>query len=68
MRKIISHIFLILFLTSPLYAATYYAEPKGSIDHDTINDGNLLALDFDDTDTPGWVKVTVRGYYLGDVN
>ncbi len=39
MRKIISHIFLILFLTSPLYAATYYAEPKGSIDLDDNTSG-----------------------------
>jgi hypothetical protein len=34
----------------------------------TIENGHLLVLDFDDTDTPGQVKVTIYGYYAADVN
>lgn len=34
----------------------------------TIENGHLLVLDFDDTDTPGQVKVTIFGYYAADVN
>lgn len=39
-----------------------------SIDNANIDDGNMIILDFDDTDDPGVVKITIRGYYLGDVN
>lgn len=34
----------------------------------TIENGHLLVLDFDDTDTPGQVKITIYGYYNADVN
>jgi hypothetical protein len=34
----------------------------------TIENGHLLVLDFDDTDTPGQVKIVVYGYYNADVN
>jgi hypothetical protein len=34
----------------------------------TIENGHLLVLDFDDTDTPGQVKITIYGYYAADVN
>jgi hypothetical protein len=34
----------------------------------TIENGHLLVLDFDDTDVPGQVKLTVYGYFSADVN
>jgi hypothetical protein len=34
----------------------------------TIENGHLLVLDFDDTDTPTYVKITIYGYYAADVN
>jgi len=34
----------------------------------TIENGHLLYLDFDDTDTPAMVKLTIYGYYNADVN
>jgi len=45
----------------------YYASDT-SITGPTIENGHLLALDFDDTDTPTYVKVTIYGYYNADVN
>ena len=34
----------------------------------TIEDGHRLVLDFDDTDTPGQVHITIYGYFNADVN
>ena len=34
----------------------------------TIENGHLLYLDFDDTDAPAMVKITIYGYYNADVN
>jgi hypothetical protein len=34
----------------------------------TIENGHILALDFDDVDTPTYVKLTIYGYYNGAVN
>lgn len=34
----------------------------------TITNGRMLVLDFDDTDTPGQVKIVIYGYYNADVN
>lgn len=34
----------------------------------TIANGSLLWLDFDDVDTPTYVKMTIYGYYDADVN
>jgi hypothetical protein len=34
----------------------------------TIENGHMLALDFDDTDAPTYVKFTIYGYYSADVN
>jgi hypothetical protein len=34
----------------------------------TIANGSLLWLDFDDTDTPTYVKITIYGYYDANVN
>jgi hypothetical protein len=45
----------------------YYAS-DATITAATIEDGHRIWLDFDDTDTPGWVEVTIYGYCLGDVN
>lgn len=40
----------------------YYASDT-TITDSTISTGNILWLDFDDTDTPTWVKLTIYGYY-----
>lgn len=34
----------------------------------TIENGHLIYLDFDDTDAPAMVKLTIYGYYNADVN
>lgn len=34
----------------------------------TIANGRMLVLDFDDTDTPTYVKLTIYGYLAADVN
>lgn len=34
----------------------------------TIANGSLIWLDFDDTDTPTYVKITIYGYYDANVN
>ena len=34
----------------------------------TIENGHVLLLDFDDTDSPTYVKITIYGYYAADVN
>lgn len=34
----------------------------------TIETGHRLLLDFDNTDAPTWVKITIYGYYAADVN
>ena len=33
-----------------------------------IENGHLLYLDFDDTDAPAMVKITIYGYYDSNVN
>lgn len=45
----------------------YYAS-DATISNPTIETGHLLWLDFDDTDDPTWVKITIYGYYNADVN
>jgi len=34
----------------------------------TITAGSLILLDFDDTDDPGWVKFSIMGYLIADVD
>ena len=34
----------------------------------TITNGSIIWLDFDDTDTPTWVSMSICGYYNADVN
>ena len=34
----------------------------------TIENGHTLFVDFDDTDDPGWVKISIIGYLDGDVD
>lgn len=45
----------------------YYATDS-TITAATIEDGHILYLDFDDTDTPAKVIIAIKGYYNGDVN
>ena len=45
-----------------------YTADDGTITAATIEDGHRLLIDFDDTDDPGQVKLTIVGYYNGDVN
>ena len=45
----------------------YYASDT-TITAATIENGHLIYLDFDDTDSPAMVKITILGYYSADVN
>jgi hypothetical protein len=45
----------------------YYASDT-TITAATIETGHILVLDFDDTDTPSLVKITIYGYYDANVN
>jgi hypothetical protein len=45
-----------------------YTASDTTISLPIIENGHRLWLDFDDTDDPGWVKITIYGYYLGDVD
>jgi hypothetical protein len=45
-----------------------YTGSDTTISSATIANGSLLWLDFDDTDTPTYVKITIYGYYAADVN
>jgi hypothetical protein len=45
----------------------YYKE-ETTISGATIEAGHLLAIDFDDSDTPGWVKCTIRGWFDANVD
>lgn len=45
-----------------------FTADDGTITAATIADGSRLLLDFDDTDTPTYVKMSIVGYYNGDVN
>jgi hypothetical protein len=45
-----------------------YTGADTSITAGTIANGSLIWLDFDDTDTPGIVHMTIYGYLAGDVN
>ena len=45
----------------------YYAADS-TITAGTFEDGHKAWLDFDDTDVPGQVHLTVKGYYIANVN
>jgi hypothetical protein len=45
-----------------------YYSSDSTITAGTITTGSIIWLDFDDTDDPAWVSVSVCGYYNGDVN
>lgn len=45
----------------------YYATDS-TITAGTLEDGHKVWLDFDDTDVPGQVHITVKGYYIANVN
>ena len=47
--------------------ANYYVT-ETTITAATIAANYIIALDFDDTDTPGWVKVSICGYFNADVD
>lgn len=47
--------------------ANYYVE-ETTITANTIADGSLIVLDFDDTDDPGWVKINIMGWFDADVD
>ena len=47
--------------------ANYYVT-ETTITAATIAANYIIALDFDDTDDPGWVKVSICGYFLADVD
>lgn len=45
-----------------------YTGSDTSITAATVENGHVLRLDFDDTDDPTYVKMTIYGYYNADVN
>jgi hypothetical protein len=45
-----------------------YTDDETTISAATVEAGHTLFLDFDDTDDPGWVKVTVIGWFNGNVD
>lgn len=45
-----------------------YTATETTITGATIEASHILALDFDDTDDPGWVMVTISGWYNADVD
>jgi hypothetical protein len=45
-----------------------YTGSDTTITSATIENGKMLVLDFDDTDTPTFVKMTIYGYFAADVN
>jgi hypothetical protein len=46
----------------------YTGTGGGTITAATVAAGRMLRLDFNDTDTPGIVKMVIRGYFNADVN
>lgn len=45
-----------------------YTATETSITDSSIAANALLVIDFDDTDDPGWVKVTICGWFNADIN
>jgi hypothetical protein len=45
-----------------------YTGSDTTISAATVENGHMLRLDFDDTDTPGIVKLTIYGYFNANVN
>lgn len=45
-----------------------YTATETTITAATVEANHVIALDFDDTDDPGWVKVTICGWYNADVD
>lgn len=45
-----------------------YTASDTTITAATVETGHRIWIDFDDTDDPGWVKITIYGYFLADVN
>ena len=47
--------------------ANYYVT-ETTITADAIAANYIVVLDFDDTDDPGWVKISISGWFNADVN
>jgi len=45
-----------------------FSTEETTITANTIAADSLIVLDFDDTDDPGWVKISICGYFLADVD
>lgn len=45
-----------------------YTVTETAITAANVTANRMLFLDFDDTDDPGWVKISICGYFLSDVN
>lgn len=45
-----------------------YTGSDSTITGNTVENGHLIYLDFDDTDAPAMVKITIYGYFVADVN
>jgi len=45
-----------------------YYTTETTITAATVEANHLILIDFDDTDDPGWVKISICGYFLSDVD
>lgn len=45
-----------------------YTDTETTLTSATVTAGQLLWIDFDDTDDPAWVKVTIEGWFNADVD
>ena len=45
-----------------------YYDVETAFTDSTIAHDEFIVLDFDDTDTPGWVHVTICGWFNSDIN
>jgi len=46
----------------------YTGADDGTINAPNIETGHIILVDFDDTDDPGMVKITIKGHFDGDVD
>lgn len=49
-------------------ATGFFTASDATITAATLTAGQAWRLDFDDTDTPGWVVISIDGYWVADVN
>jgi hypothetical protein len=45
-----------------------YTDTETDIANPTVEADHMIFIDFDDTDDPGWVKISISGYFNADVD